>query len=65
MDLSNIASAVSTASAAQASATASLMLLRKSLDIQAASAIGLIQAIPQVSPSSNPPNLGNAVDVMV
>lgn len=64
MELSNIASAVSNANAAQASALASVLLLRKTLDLQAESAIGLIQAIPQVNPSSNPPNLGNSVDVM-
>lgn len=65
MELSNITNAVSIANATQAAATASLLLLRKSLDIQAASAIGLIQAIPQATPPSNPANLGNAVDVTV
>ncbi|MEK1908380.1 MAG: putative motility protein [Pseudomonas sp.] len=65
MELSSIASAVSTANATQAAATASLLLLKKSLDIQAVSAIGLIQAIPQVTPPSNPANLGNVVDVTV
>ena len=65
MELSSIASAVSNASAAQASALASLLLLRKTLDLQSESAIGLIQAIPQVTPPSNPPNLGNAIDVVV
>jgi hypothetical protein len=65
MELSSIANAVSNANAAQASALASLLLLRKTLDLQAESAIGLIQAIPPVTPPSNPPNLGNAIDVVV
>ncbi len=64
MELSSIASAVSNASATQASAMAAVLLLRKTLDLQAESAIGLIQAIPQVTPPSNPPNLGNSIDVM-
>lgn len=64
MELSGIASAVSNANAAQSAALASVLLLRKSLDLQAESAIGLIQAIPQVTPPSNPPNLGNSIDVM-
>ncbi|WP_043308497.1 YjfB family protein [Pseudomonas sp. ML96] len=64
MELSNIASAVSNANATQAAAQASLLILSKTLDLQAESAIGLIQAIPQVTPPSNPPNLGNSIDVM-
>ncbi len=65
MELSNIASAVSAANATQTSASVALLLLSKTLDLQAESAIGLIQAIPPVSVPSNPPNLGNAVDVVV
>ncbi|HSC83886.1 MAG TPA: putative motility protein [Pseudomonas sp.] len=65
MELSSIASAVSAANASQTSAAISLLLLQKTLDLQAESAIGLIQALPQVSAPSNPPNLGNTVDVVV
>ncbi len=65
MELSNIASAVSATHATQASASVALLLLSKTLDLQAESAIGLIQAIPPVSTPSNPPNLGNTVDVVV
>ena len=36
-------------------------VLRKTLDIQAQSAMQLIQALPQPT-TSNPPNLGNAVN---
>ena len=62
MDL-NIASVSAMASANQSSALAVLML-RKTLELQAQNAAELIQTIPQATPSSNPPNLGNVVDVM-
>lgn len=62
MELSGIASAVSTANAAQTNATISVIMLQKALEMQSQTAIGAIQAIP--NPASNPPNLGNAVDVM-
>ncbi|MBD9484894.1 YjfB family protein [Pseudomonas sp. PDM14] len=62
MELSGIASAVSTANAAQTNATISVIMLQKALEMQSQTAIGAIQAIP--NPASNPPNLGNSVDVM-
>lgn len=62
MDL-NIASVSAMASANQSSALAVLML-RKTLELQAQNATDLVQTIPQAAPSSNPPNLGNVVDVM-
>jgi hypothetical protein len=58
-------SQVSTQAAAQASALASLLLLRKTLELQAANIGGLVQAATPASVSSNPPNLGNSVDVVV
>lgn len=58
-------SQVSTQAAAQASALASLLLLRKTLELQAANIGGLVQAATPASVPSNPPNLGNSVDVMV
>lgn len=64
MELSSVASAVSNANAAQAAAMASVLLLKKTLDLQSETAIGMIQAIPQVTPPSNPPHLGNSIDVM-
>ncbi|MCH2221354.1 MAG: YjfB family protein [Dechloromonas sp.] len=36
-------------------------MLRKAIDIQAQGALQLLQALPQVA--SNPPNLGNNIDV--
>ncbi|MGB4073752.1 putative motility protein [Pseudomonas sp.] len=57
-------SQVSTQAAAQASALASLLLLRKTLELQASSAASLVQLAAPASPSGNPPNLGNSIDVM-
>ena len=62
MDL-NISSISAMASANQSSALAVLML-RKTLELQAQGAADLLQTIPQAAPSGNPPNLGNVVDVM-
>jgi hypothetical protein len=58
-------SQVSTQAATQASALASLLLLRKTLELQAANIGGLVQAATPASVPSNPPNLGNSVDVVV
>ncbi|PHV11724.1 YjfB family protein [Chitinimonas sp. BJB300] len=63
MDVSSIASAASNNAAAQTQATASVLMLRKALDIQSQNAMTLLQALPQ--PSSNPPHLGNVIDVRV
>ena len=57
-------SQVSTQAAAQASALASLLLLRKTLELQAANIGGLVQAATPASVPSNPPNLRNNVDVV-
>ena len=64
MELSSLTSQVSTQAAAQASALASLLLLRKTLELQAANIGGLVQAATPASVPSNPPNLGNNVDVV-
>lgn len=39
-------------------------VLKKALDVEASSALALIQAIPQPQPvvNTNPPHLGNSVD---
>lgn len=66
MELSNIAAAVSNAKMAKTASDVSILTLNKALDIQSDSALQLIQAIPDLSAlSSNPPNLGNSIDVMV
>jgi hypothetical protein len=64
MDLNNLSNRVSIQATAQASATASLLLLRKPLELQAAGIGGLLQSSAPVSTSNNPPNLGNSVDLM-
>jgi len=40
---------------------ASMLVLKKAMDIQAQNALQLLEALPQMP--SNPPNLGNSVDV--
>lgn len=55
---------ISNQAAAQASALASLMLLRKTLELQAASTANLMQTVAPSAPASNPANLGNNIDVM-
>lgn len=60
MDISAIANAASNASAAQTAGAASILMLRKALDMQKQSAAQLLQALPQ---PSNPAHLGNAVDI--
>lgn len=65
MELSSIASQVSSQASAQLSAQMSLLLLRKTLELQAASISGLVQSAAPVSAASNPPNLGNSIDVTV
>ncbi|MES2820297.1 MAG: YjfB family protein [Pseudomonadota bacterium] len=62
MELSRLASAVSTAMAAQTGAAVSLKLLDKAMDLEAQSALALVQAIPL--PAANPPNLGTVVDTL-
>lgn len=41
--------------------SAGIAVLKKAMDIQAQAAVQLIQSLPQVA--SNPPNLGNNIDV--
>jgi hypothetical protein len=62
MEISSLTNAASNASGSDVSSTAALFALRKALDQQQQSALTLLEAIPQPS-SSNPPNLGNVVDV--
>lgn len=63
MDISStgsLASAMAQASTGDAVAT---LVLKKAIDIQAQSALQLLQAIPAVA--SNPVNLGNSIDIKV
>jgi hypothetical protein len=58
--LGGLSSALSQVDSRDAVGTA---VLKKAMDIQAQNAMQLLDALPKVS--SNPPNLGNSVDVKV
>ncbi len=64
MELSSIASQVSSQASAQFSAQMSILLLKKTLELQSANIGGLTQAAAPASAPANPPNLGNSIDVM-
>lgn len=64
MELSSISSHVSSQASAQIAAQLSLLLLRKTLELQASSITGLVQAAAPSGTSGNPPHLGNSIDVM-
>lgn len=62
MDVNSIAS-LGTAMANERTGDAiGVSVLKKALDIQSSVALSLLDAIPQ-QPASNPPNLGNSIDV--
>lgn len=61
MDVSSIGSASTALSQAATGDAVATLVLKKAMDIQAQIALQLLQALPQVA--SNPPNLGNSVDV--
>ena len=60
MDVSNIGSLSTALSQAQTGDAVSTLVLKKAMQIQEQNALQLLQALP-----SNPPNLGNAVDIKV
>lgn len=45
----------------QTNAQASILVLKKAMEIESSNAMQLLQALPQVA--SNPPNLGNNIDI--
>ncbi|WP_027468889.1 YjfB family protein [Deefgea rivuli] len=55
-------SMVNAASSASANNPVPLVMLRKSMDIQAQGVLSLLAALPQAA-TVNPPNLGQNVDV--
>jgi hypothetical protein len=57
MDVSAIASVATEMSQVQTAGAVQIAVLKKAMDIEAQSALQLLQAVP-----SNPPNLGNKVD---
>ena len=42
-----------------------IAVLKKVLDIETQAAMQLIQSLPQPTPASNPPNLGQSLDTFV
>ncbi|MBS1144712.1 MAG: hypothetical protein H6R14_2118 [Proteobacteria bacterium] len=63
MDVSSVGGLSSALSQAQTGDAVGMLVLKKAMDIQAQSAMQLLQALPPVA--SNPPNLGNSVDIKV
>lgn len=61
MDLAAISSQSSAMTKGQVSEAVGTLMLRKALDIQEQNAMQLLQALPQTP--SNPPHLGNGIDV--
>jgi len=61
MDVSAIVGASSALTQQQAAMQASMLVLKKAIDIEATNALQLLQTLPQAS--GNPPNLGNSVDI--
>jgi hypothetical protein len=61
MDVSGMGSVSSAMTQEQTGTAAAMLVLKKAIDLEANNAMQLLQALPQVS--SNPPNLGNGVDI--
>ena len=61
MGITSVSGQASTMTPTQLSEAVSTAVLRKAIDIQAQGALQLLQALPPVA--SNPPNLGNNIDV--
>lgn len=60
MDVASVASLGSAMSQAKTADAVAMLVLKKTLDLEAQGALQLLQALPAVN---NPPHLGNAVDV--
>lgn len=60
MDIANVSSLSTALSQAKSGDPVGTAILKKAMDIQEQSVTQLLQGIPQ---ASNPPNLGNSVDV--
>ncbi|TWC71793.1 YjfB family protein [Herbaspirillum sp. SJZ099] len=59
MDVTQIASVATNLASAQTSDAVNMLVLKKALNTQAAAAIGLLQALPQLSAN---PNIGRNVN---
>ncbi|MCX7207010.1 MAG: YjfB family protein [Proteobacteria bacterium] len=56
------ASTVSSNASATVQGTAALIMMKKSMDIQAQSALSLLDAVPAAPKYNNPAGLGSSVD---
>lgn len=61
MDIASVGSLNTALSMAQDGDAVGTLMLKKALKMQEQTAMQLIQSVPQAA--SNPPNLGNSVDV--
>lgn len=61
MEISGVAQAATALSQAKTGDAVAIAVLKKAIDIQADSALQLLQALPQPA-ASNPPNLGNSIN---
>ncbi len=61
MDVTSIGSLSTALTQVSTDEAASMLVLKKAIDIQEQSALQLLQALPQAA--NNPPNLGNSIDV--
>lgn len=63
MDVSGIAALASGLSSARTDQSTGIFVLKKSLDVQATTALALIDALPAVAPAGNlPDNLGRSIN---
>ena len=63
MEVSSLASLSAALSQSQVGDAVGITMLKKAMDLQAETAAQLLQALP--SPASNPPHLGNSIDIKV
>ena len=61
----SLVNAASNASPQQAGGVAAIAVLKKAMDVQAQSAVTLLQALPAPPSYNNPPGVGGNVDVKV
>jgi len=61
MDILSVDSLTSALTQATTGDAVNTLVLRKAMDIQAQTALQMLQAVPQLP--SNPPNLGNTIDI--
>ncbi len=61
MNISSLGSLSSALAGASTGDAVGILVLKKALDMEAQTALQLVQALPQ--PAANPPNLGQNIDV--